>query len=96
VYHTLPLFQGQAVDMGRGGTVDTLVISFVRVLAILAGVFMLRGHNWARWLAVAWAAFHVIVSIWHTPFEVVMHIVVLLVVVYILFRRASAEYFASP
>jgi hypothetical protein len=93
VYHTMPLVQGRAVDMGRGGTIDTLVISFVRMLAIVAGVFMLRGQNWARWLCVAWAAFHVVVSIWHSPFELIMHIVVLLVLVYILFRRASSEYF---
>jgi len=96
VYHTIPLLRGRAVDMGPGGTVDTLVISFVRILAIVAGVFLLRGHNWARWLCVAWAAFHVLVSLWHSPFELVMHIVVLLVVVYILFRRTSSEYFKAP
>ena len=95
IYHTIPLVQGRAGDMGPGGTLDTLVISFVRILAIVAGVFMLSGHNWARWLCVAWAAFHVIVSLWHSPFEVIMHIVVLLVVGYILFRRASSEYFKA-
>ena len=93
VYHMLPLAQGRAVDLGPGGTVDTLVISFVRILAIVAGAFMLRGYNWARWLCVAWAAFHVVVSMWHSPFELVMHIVVLLLVVYLLFRRASSAYF---
>ena len=30
---------------------NTLWVSLVRVLAIVAGVFMLRGSNWARWLA---------------------------------------------
>ena len=32
------------------------------LVGLLAGIFMLRGHNWARWLAVAWMAFHVAIS----------------------------------
>jgi len=28
---------------------DILWVSLVRLLAIVGGVFMLRGHNWARW-----------------------------------------------
>ena len=34
-------------------------------LAIVCGVFLLRGHNWARWLALAWIAFHVVLSAFH-------------------------------
>ena len=32
------------------------------LLAFVAGVFMLRAHNWARWLAAAWMAFHLVIS----------------------------------
>ena len=32
------------------------------LLAIVAGVFLLLGHNWARWVAVLWMAFHVAIS----------------------------------
>jgi uncharacterized membrane protein len=41
---------------------ELLLLSLVRVLAIVSGVFMLRGSNWARWLALAWIAFHVAIS----------------------------------
>ena len=33
-------------------------IELTEMLAAVAGVFLLLGRNWARWLAVAWIAFH--------------------------------------
>lgn len=44
------LCQGQCRDRADG------------VARIISGAFMLRGHNWARWLAFAWMAFHVAIS----------------------------------
>jgi hypothetical protein len=38
---------------------DDLWVLAVRLLAIAYGVFLLRGRNWARWLAIAWIAYHV-------------------------------------
>ena len=29
-------------------------VELVRLIAVLAGAFVLRGRNWARWLAIAW------------------------------------------
>lgn len=72
---------------------DVLGIAFVRLLAILAGAFMLRGDNWARWLALAWIAFHVIVSAFHSAFQLAMHALFCAVIAYILFRRPATEYF---
>ena len=37
---------------------DDLLIEIIRVAAIVGGAFMLRGHNWARWLVLAWIGFH--------------------------------------
>jgi hypothetical protein len=34
----------------------------VHLLALVAGMFLLLGHNWARWLAVLWMAIHVVIS----------------------------------
>ena len=34
------------------------LIEFTELLALVAGVFMFQGQNWARWLALAWIAFH--------------------------------------
>ena len=39
---------------------DIVWVSLVRLIAIVAGVYMLPGSNWARWLALAWIVFHVI------------------------------------
>ena len=42
---------------------DSVGMELTEFLAVVCGVFMLRGHNWARWLALAWIAFHVILSV---------------------------------
>jgi hypothetical protein len=44
----------------RAGHPDAIWIELTEFLAIVAGVFMLLGRNWARWLALAWIAFHVV------------------------------------
>jgi hypothetical protein len=72
---------------------DLVLVCFVRLLAIVSGVFMLRGSNWARWLLLAWLAYHVILSGFHTPFELVVHGVLLAVVAYFLFRPQASAYF---
>ena len=33
---------------------DGVWVELIEILAILCGAFMLRGHNWARWVALAW------------------------------------------
>ena len=72
---------------------DVLWVSFVRLLAILVGVFALRGNNWARWGLVGWLAYHVILSVLHTPFELVVHSVVLAAVLYFVLRPEARAYF---
>ncbi len=39
-------------------------ILLTEALAIVIGIFLFLGHNWARWLALAWMAFHVVLSAW--------------------------------
>ena len=65
----------------------------VALIAIVCGAFLLRGHNWARWLAVAWMAFHVIVSAFHTLSQFAIHLLFCLVIAWILFRPDAAQYF---
>jgi carbon starvation protein CstA len=74
---------------------EVLWVSVVRGIAIVAGVFMLRGRNWARWLAIAWIGFHVGISAFHTTRELIMHALLLAVFAYFLFRRAANFYFRS-
>jgi len=68
-------------------------VCFVPLLAILCGMFMLRGSNWARWLLLVWIGYHVILSAFHSLSELVMHSVLFGVVAYFLFRPQAAVYF---
>jgi hypothetical protein len=69
------------------------LISLIRIAAIVGGVFLLRGHSWARWLLVVWLAFHVVVSAFHSTGQVAAHVVLLVVVSYFLFQDRAADYF---
>ena len=73
--------------------IEYALVCFVRVLAIVGGAFLLRGRNWARWLVTAWIAFHVVLSIFHTPVELVVHALLFALVAYFLFRPAASAYF---
>jgi len=72
---------------------DYLLIAGIRVVAIVGGVFLLLGHNWARWLMAAWLAFHVVVSFYHSVQEAVMHTILLILYVFFVFRPPDSEYF---
>jgi hypothetical protein len=75
---------------------DLVLVCFVRLLAILSGVFMLRGRNWARWLLLVWLAYHVALSAFHSLAGFVIHSVLLAVVAYVLFRPQASAYFQKP
>lgn len=72
---------------------DAVWIELTEFLAIVSGAFMLRGHNWARWLALAWMAFHVVLSAFGTIREVAIHAVFCAVIAWVLFRPDAARYF---
>jgi hypothetical protein len=74
---------------------DIMWIAVVEIAAIVAGIYMLRGTNWARWLALAWIAFHVVLSIFHPLRELVIHSLVCIVIAYFLFNRQAKEYFRA-
>jgi hypothetical protein len=67
----------------------------LRALAVVCGVFLLRGQGWARWLAIAWLAYHVALSTVHSVSETVMHTVLLAVIAYVLFRADASGYFST-
>jgi hypothetical protein len=73
---------------------DSYAMEVTELIAMLAGVFMLRRKNWARWLAVAWMAFHVAISV-PDPGRVAVHLLFLIVIVGGLFKPDAREYFAS-
>lgn len=71
-----------------------VLVCLIRLLAILGGVFALRGRNWARWLLLAWITYHVILSVFHSFAELVTHCLIWLLVVYALFRPQASAYFS--
>src|SRR5258708_1119720 len=58
------------------------MVHVARLAALVSGLFMLYGFNWARCLLVAWLGFHVVIGLLHSKFELAVHSVLFLVVVY--------------
>jgi hypothetical protein len=81
--------------MARPFENDAVWVCLVRLLAIVAGAFLLRGHNWARWLAIVWMAWHVGLSIFHPWSELIVHALLLVVIARFLFRPCASAYFRA-
>jgi hypothetical protein len=72
------------------------ILHLARIIAVVCGVFMLYGFNWARWLLVAWIVFHIILSVLHSPLQLLMHTLIFSIVLYFLFRQQASAYFRPP
>lgn len=86
VYHFLQLSAFHSEDIW---------IEAIELLAFVAGVFMLRGRNWARWLAVAWMAFHLAISFPGGIRPIAVHSLFLAVIAGLLFQPRAGQYFAG-
>jgi len=71
---------------------DLVWAELTELVALVCGVFILRGHNWARWVAVAWMAFHVILSV-NVLSEFAIHCVFCAAIAWFLFRPEAGRYF---
>jgi len=67
----------------------------IRLLAVVGGAFALRGRNWARLLLVAWMALHIGISLFHSPLEAALHVVIFAALTFLLFRPPASKYFAA-
>ena len=74
---------------------ETIWILSLRILAVVCGVLLLKKVEWARWLAIAWLAFHVIISAFNSMAETIAHIVFLILVSVLLFLPVSTAYFQN-
>ena len=72
---------------------DSSSIELTELLAIVSGVFMLRGHNWARWLALVWMAFHVAIS-FPVYRQMLIHLAIFAGIAWVLFSPDNRQYFA--
>jgi hypothetical protein len=71
---------------------DDVEVLLIGVAAIVGGIYVIRGQNWARWLLAVWMAFHVAISIGQ-PKQLIAHIVIFGAITFVLFRPAAAQYF---
>jgi cytochrome b561 len=74
---------------------EDIWVFLLRLSAIVGGIFAWRGHNWARWLLLAWIAYHVVLSFYHTTPELIMHAILMVVTFIALFNRKANAYFKS-
>jgi hypothetical protein len=72
---------------------ESLWIELTELLALLAGVFMFRGRNWARWLALVWMGFHVAIS-FPVVRQVVTHSIIFAFIAWVLLRPDARRFFA--
>src|SRR5215813_6856723 len=71
---------------------DLVWVCLVRLIAIVSGFFLLRGHNWARWLVLIWMAYHVGLGVFHSWSDVITHSLILLVLAFFLLRPKVSLY----
>jgi hypothetical protein len=71
---------------------ESVWIELTELLAFVAGVFMFRGHNWARWLALVWMAFHVAIS-FPVIRQIVIHSIIFALIAWVLFRSDTQRFF---
>jgi hypothetical protein len=72
------------------------IVHLARFIAIVCGVFMLYGFNWARWLLVVWLLFHIVISALHSPLQLLVHGLLFGIALYLIFRSDATAYFRGP
>lgn len=83
---------GFVVHFKALGAPDGTWVEATEALAIVCAVFLLRAQNWARWLAVAWMAFHVLISFGALP-RLAVHGLFFILITWCLFRPDAARFF---
>ena len=82
-----------AAEFTSSSLLTAVLVEGVSLLALVSGAYLLRGQNWARWLALAWMAFHVVLSAFHNGRELAIHSLFCALIAYVLLRPSAARYF---
>ncbi|HXW55487.1 MAG TPA: hypothetical protein VEJ67_07055 [Candidatus Cybelea sp.] len=72
---------------------ENVWVFLVRLVGMISGIFLLRGRNWARWLALAWVGLHVGISFFDSLRQGIVHSLIFLGIAYFLFRPEARSYF---
>ena len=91
----LDVYRGVAPMLANASrpATDDLEVLAIGIAALVGGAFVLRGHNWARWLLAAWMLLHVVISVGQ-PRELIAHLLIFGFVAYLLFRSRASAYFS--
>jgi hypothetical protein len=82
-------------DQSGSPDIERVLVLVIRILAIAGGIFLLRGAGWARWVLLAWVAYHVVLSFLHSVSEIIMHTLLLLIVAFFLTRPNVTAWFRT-
>lgn len=74
------------------GQREAIGMEVTEAAAIVIGGCLLLRQGWARWLAVAWMAFHVVIM-FSDPGKVLVHVVLAGLIAWALFRPESRGWF---
>lgn len=73
---------------------DLVLAGLTEAAGLLSGAFLLRGARWAQWLALAWIAFHVVISL-NSIQRTAAHGMFLLVIAWALLHPEARAYFKA-
>ena|ERR1700761_8168824 len=93
VYAITGIF-GFVKNLHAFGHPDFWWIEATEVIAMIAGIWMFLGKGWARWLALAWMAFHVAISLRELPILIV-HLAIFALTVGALLLPEARQYFGG-
>ncbi|HSE30923.1 MAG TPA: hypothetical protein VLA93_05060 [Pyrinomonadaceae bacterium] len=82
---------GGISSLNRPYLTETGLVVLSGLIAAIGGAGLLHGFRWARWVCITWMALHVVLSMWHSMIEVVFHLVMLIGMIYILFRKRQPQ-----
>ncbi|HTP69646.1 MAG TPA: hypothetical protein VMJ35_12140 [Dongiaceae bacterium] len=71
------------------------LIELSELVALVGGVFLLMGKNWARWLLLVWMGFHVVISAFDSLQKLAVHVVIFGLIAFALLRPPAWQYFRS-
>jgi hypothetical protein len=74
-------------------TADGVGVPLFELVILVCGVYMLRGQPWARWVALAWIGFHIIVSSLHSVQAAIVHGLLFLVLAWLMFQPEVNAWF---
>jgi hypothetical protein len=77
----------------RPVSVTDFGVPLFELIILVSGVFLLRGSDWARWLALAWVGFHVVIGSLHSLPKSIVHGLIFLAFAWMMFRPEMNAWF---